>query len=175
MCERLCAGVAVTYWVRHPSVSPHLFPSARDPFSTTDLPPRSAPRLDLPLGSSSSEFLHVRSCTSSFDVVLTYPGFRPSSRHDRNASTPREASRASLRSAPRLSQPLDGLLRIPARGPVSSHNHVQGSLPFRGFSPHAAFRHSSRRASPSSFHDRPLTNRSPLPRSVASTPRLHST
>jgi len=55
------------------------------------------------------------------------PGFVPSSRQHRGASTDREASQASLRSVHRLSQPLDGLLRAPAPGLVSSPSRVQGA------------------------------------------------
>jgi len=51
---------------------------------------------------------------------------------------PRGDPISPLRSVHRFSQPLDGFLRAPACGLVSSRSHVQGCLPFRGFSPRAA-------------------------------------
>jgi hypothetical protein len=53
------------------------------------------------------------------------------------ASTCTEALALPLRSAPRLSQPLDGFLRLRCCGLIASRCHVQGS-PFRGFSRSAA-------------------------------------
>ena len=46
-----------------------------------------------------------------------------------------EVPRPPLRSAHRLSQPLDGFLRTPACELISSRNHVQGSSPFKGLLP----------------------------------------
>jgi len=60
----------------------------------------------------------------------TYPGSRPS--RDVTGAHPRTAKfPASLRSVLGLSQPLDGLLRSPARRLVSSRCHVQDP-PVRG-------------------------------------------
>lgn len=94
-----------------------------------------------------------RSPLETFQPRDRLPGFRPSSRHHRRASTNARlhatlgthsgrkafarrapgapssharASRSSLRSVLGLSQPPDGLLRSPARGLVASRSHVQG-------------------------------------------------
>jgi hypothetical protein len=93
------------------------------------------------------------------------PGFLPSSRHHRGASTcgnPASTSPAAfahltvscalgrfrgrsaefpnslLRSAHRFSRPLDGFLHTSTCGFVSPRYHVQGCFPFRGFSFRAA-------------------------------------
>jgi hypothetical protein len=94
-----------------------------------------------------SSFLGVSPLQSSFTLTSvrdlsesdSLPGFRPSSRHDRNASThcPR-GFQLPLGSVHRRSQPLDGFLRAPAPGLVSSPSRVQGPIPFRGFSLRAA-------------------------------------
>lgn len=139
VCRRLSSGLvaAIGFTARR---LPCLFPCTVLSLSKTDLPPRSAPRFDLPLGSSSSEFLHVfdpASCLST----RSWPtwGFVP----HRDITDPRPLfagpSQALLRSVLRLSRPLDGLLRVSARELVSSRSRVQGSHPFRGFSPRAAF------------------------------------
>lgn len=61
-------------------------------------------------------------------------------RHDITRARPpvARAPGAPLRSVLRRSQPLDGLRRSPAPGLVSSPSRVQGSIPSRGFSLHAA-------------------------------------
>jgi hypothetical protein len=84
---------------------------------------------------------------------------------------PRAHPKRSLRSALGLSQPLDGLLRGAARGFVPPHCHVQGCLPFRGFSPRAAFPPSSGRVAPVSFSASELTGRNRCPLERASTSR----
>jgi len=99
------------------------------------------------LGSLVSSFFESVPLQSSFTLTSvrdlsesdSLPGFRPSSRHDRNASThcPR-GFQPPLGSVRRRSQPLDGFLRAPAPGLVSSPSRVQGSIPSRGFSLHAA-------------------------------------
>ena len=89
---------------------------------------------------SSSEFLRSHSSPFIFRCSASPAlGFRPSSRHHSIAATiPRDASHAPLRSVLRFSQPLDGFFRSRACRLISSRNHVQGHLSFRGFSPVAA-------------------------------------
>lgn len=58
---------------------------------------------------------------------IRLPGFRPSSRHDSNASTTRGLPGPRSRSVLRRSQPPDGFLRARARGLISSRSRVQGS------------------------------------------------
>jgi len=86
----------------------------------------------------------------------TYQGSGPSSRHHGKASTSARLPSSSLRSVPRLSQPLDGFLRLTALGPVSSRatsrvRQVQGLLPPRSARP------SSGGAAPLPLRRRPLT------------------
>jgi hypothetical protein len=54
------------------------------------------------------------------------PRFLPSSRQHRSRPLNTGASQLPLCSAHRLSQPLDGLLRLRLRGLIASHCHVQG-------------------------------------------------
>ena len=65
--------------------------------------------------------------STPYDAEPYLPGFLPSSRHHRahplSARLP-----APLRSARRLSQPLDGFLRARLRGLIPSRGHVQGFL-----------------------------------------------
>jgi hypothetical protein len=69
-------------------------------------------RFILPCRRSSSEYLLAKHPLRAFPLeALTYPGSRSSSRHHQAASTHRGKCQSPLRSAPRLSQPLDGLLR----------------------------------------------------------------
>jgi len=65
---------------------------------------------------------------AQWSLSFTCLGFSPSSRHHTHAATSRETSQVPLRSVLRLSQPLDGLLRVRACELVSSRCHVQGSL-----------------------------------------------
>ena len=77
-------------------------------------------------------------------------GFLPSSRHQREQSTSRLASQASLRSAHSVSHAPDGLLLLTPCELVSSRSHVQGSL-FRGFGPTTSRLRSSRSRALSPF------------------------
>ena len=65
-----------------------------------------------------------------------------------------------------VSHALDGLLRLPARGFVSPHSHVQGS-PFRGFASRAAAAPRRRRSALSSLGAEPLTVSPPPPHLAA--------
>lgn len=154
-----------------------LFPCSSSLIFPHDLPLRSAPKLHLTHGPSSSEYL-CAVVPASLDLsIRSSPtkGFVP--HRDITALRPLTQAHPKrlLRSAPRLSQPLDGLLRNSAGELISSHRHVQGSLPFRGFSPRAAFLPSSKRVASIPFHTHPLTNRSWLPHPRAPASRLCST
>jgi hypothetical protein len=122
---------------------------------------------DSPLQSSFAP--HFR--TTPFGMALTALGFRPSSRHHCGASTCARASRASLRSVLRRSQPLDGLLRAATHELVSSRNRVQGSLSFRGFFLSAAVL--PRRKDPAPLPLAP--QRSPSSHAFARGPDVHTT
>jgi hypothetical protein len=144
---------------------------------SADLLLRSAPKLDLTHGPSSSEYLCV-AIPASLDLSIRSSPTRGFVPH-RDITAPRPLVQVHpkrlLRSVLRLSQPLDGLLRSPAGELVPSRRHVQGSLPSKGFSPRAAFLSSSERVTPMPFRPCLLTDRSqlPLPRAPAS--RLCST
>jgi hypothetical protein len=90
----------------------------------------------LPCRSSSSEFLH-HGARPTLRSDTTCPGFLPSSRRHREASTGDEGSHTpASRSALRLSQPLDGLLRSRLASlfhPAATYRvfPVQGFLPTR--------------------------------------------
>jgi hypothetical protein len=126
---------------------------------------------------SSSEFLRLHSRPEPLGPGRL-PGFRPSSRHHSHASTCARASRASLRSVHRRSQPPDGLLRARAPRLVSSSSRVQGtsrsggSLPAQQTSlversyPRAVGSPGARRPFSASTPDRPRL-RGVAPREVA--------
>jgi len=76
-----------------------------------------------------SPLLHIRRRCSQRQRLPW--GCGPSSRHDRPASVLRDSQPRGL-SVLGVSHAPDGLLRLPARGFVSPHCHVQG-LPFREF------------------------------------------
>lgn len=82
-----------------------LFPSNR--------PPLLLQRVQSSWPISSSEFLH-RSLPYGLSSVGALLGFRPSSRHHRVCPLATKVATPSLRSVPRCSQPLDGLLHTPA-------------------------------------------------------------
>jgi len=118
---------------------------------------------------SPSEFL--RSLTRPNLSARALPAWVPSLfAASPDASTTREASDSSLRSALELSQLPGGFLRIRFHGLVSSRNHVQGSSVFREFSLDAA--RPSRRGSlpPCRYGSRPLAcfRKRPGPSSSAS-------
>jgi len=93
-------------------------------------------RPPLAFAKAGSSFLVLRPLQSSF-AHPPAPSFRSELYQLRVLSPPRDLSERvhylrgfhpSLRSAPRLSQPHDGLLRFRFRRLVASHCHVQGSL-----------------------------------------------
>jgi len=154
-----------------------LFPCSSSPIFPHDLPLRSAPKLHLTHGTSSSEFLCVVVPAPLDLSIRSLPtkGLVPHRDITTLRSLVQTHPRRLLCSVLRLSQPLDGLLRNAAGGLVSFHRHVQGSLPFRGFSPRAAFLSSSERVASMPFRPRLLTDRSRLPHPRASASRLCST
>jgi len=112
------------------------------------------------LASSSSEFLRSLLLPDLFRAEpSSTQGFGPLRNITKAQPHPGGGSHC-LRffvSVPRLSQPLDGLLRPLARGLISSHTPRTGFAPFRGFSPRAAVPVSS-------------TGRAPLPFNAPSSP-----
>jgi len=82
-------------------------------------------------------------------------GFLPSSRHQREQSTSRLASQATLRSAHSVSHAPDGLLLLTPCELVSSRSHGQGSL-FRGFGPTTSRLALLAKPCPLAVDDRPL-------------------
>jgi hypothetical protein len=71
----------------------------------------------------------------------------------------RELPGLSLRSALRLSQPLDGLLHLRLHGLISSRSHVQGCYSVQGFLPIRSRPDSSPGDASMPFHDHPLTGK----------------
>jgi hypothetical protein len=105
------------------------------PTRTTGLPLRRPPKLDLARRPSSSEFLCALVVLRAFRLRARLPGFRPSSRHHRFASTNTGASQASAtfrpqafstsrRFAPRNVPPACSI-----RQPRPGFSLVQGLLP----------------------------------------------
>lgn len=119
-----------------------------------------------------SSFISVRVCDLSDQTCL--PGSLPSSRHHQEASTHARFATTSLRSVHRLSQPLDGLLRLMTLQACSIPQPCPGFIPFRGFSLRAAtlrFRSSS----PLAVTCYPLKLRRACPRPPTSASRFLST
>jgi hypothetical protein len=106
---------------------PNLFPCSASILNNQPSPGARCSWFILPCGLSSSEYLRFCSRQAPFDAELYLPGFRPSSRYHRARPLDTEVPKLPLRSAHRLSQPLDGLLRPQLRGLVPSRSHVQGS------------------------------------------------
>jgi hypothetical protein len=140
-----------THWVRHSRGTPAPVSMRVRPTRTTGLPLRRPPKLDLARRPSSSEFLCALVVLAPFGNELAYQGFGPPRGTTVSRPPLQGHPKPPLRSVLRLSQPLDGLLRETSHRLVSSGSHVQGSHPFRGFSPRAAFLPSSGRAAPLSF------------------------
>jgi hypothetical protein len=157
--------------------STSLFPCSSSPIFPHDLPLRSAPKLHLTHGPSSSEYLCVV-VPAPLDLSIRSSPTKGLIPH-RDITALRSLTQAHpsclLCSALRLSQPLDGLLRSAAGGLIPFHRHVQGCLPFRGFSPRAAFLPSSERVASLPLSPRLLTDRNRMPHSRASASRLCST
>jgi len=84
------------------------------------------------LSVSPSEFLRLDRCSRLSVRATTYKGLCP--HRDITSARPPFARvpKSSLCSVLRRSQPLDGLLRSKAGGPISSHSRVQGA-PVQGF------------------------------------------
>jgi len=103
------------------------------------VPPRPFDRgFILPSSISPSEFLRSDSRSPPFRARVLLPGFRPSSRLHRCASTATKVTKPSLRSVLRRSQPLDGLLRASALQACSIPQPRPGPISFRVFSLAAA-------------------------------------
>lgn len=100
-------------------------------------------------------------------------GFVPLRDTTRTRPLAARVSKSSLRSVLRRSQPLDVLLRAPARRLISSRSHVQGSSRSgASLSPQPPFLVG--RSSPLVVGHPPLTSRSRCPRRASSTPRSFS-
>jgi hypothetical protein len=82
---------------------------------------------------SPTKFLPFNHCSRLSTRATTYQGFCPPL-DITVACPPSQGSHSPLCSVLRRSQPLDGLLHTAACGPISSHNRVQDSVPFRGLS-----------------------------------------
>lgn len=136
-CVRLSSGLvaAIGFTARR---RPCLFPCTRARFPRPNFHLEALRGLILRSGPPPQSSFTSWSCFVSFDRSSPTWGFGP----HRDITDPRPPfagpSQALLRSVLRLPRPLDGLLRVSARGLVSSRSHVQGSRPFRGFSPRAA-------------------------------------
>jgi len=142
---------------------------AHRPFSCDGLRPAST----VPLGSSqvqppwrtsSSEFL-CHDLAGAFQRRHARSGFVPHRGVTTGIHFHAKVPVPSLRSALRLSQPLDGLLRLRLRGLVSSRSHVPGST-VQGFLPSRSDPPSSGGSAPLSLGRRPLPFRAPRPTSV---------
>jgi hypothetical protein len=120
---------------------PSMSTAAHCPFGVSCLPRVSA------LFATSPKHVHKTCCVQQ--ARMRPPYARP--------------SQASLRSVLRLSQPLDGLHRASAGELVSSHRHVQGFKPSRGFSLRAATLPRQKSLAPLSLKLRSLTDRNRLP------------
>jgi hypothetical protein len=114
------------HWV-HRVWSSSLFPS-RPTSSSYPVPSGSAPRAH-PLLVYALLRVPSHLCPPGpfRNRALPTIGFGPSLRHHRARQLEHETPIASRRSVHRLSQPLDGLLRISACELVSSRSHIQGS------------------------------------------------
>jgi hypothetical protein len=135
-------------------------------------------RFILPNSISPSEFLRSDSRSPPFRVRDLLPGFRPSSRLHRCASTATKVTKPSLRSVLRRSQPLDGLLRASALQAYFIPQPRPGLRSFRVFSLAAATLLHQKETPPSSSelarspaetdaHDRVPRPRGLYPRRVA--------
>jgi hypothetical protein len=141
-------------------VGPHLFPCAGANLTTT-VHLGKLLRIIPSCSSSSSESLRSTLPPSPFRAWACLPGFRPSPRHHRGASTCSRVPKSSIRSVRRCSQPLDGFLRAPAPGLVSSQNRLQGVLSSRGFPSPRSERSSSECSAPLPLFHRPLARTDP--------------
>ncbi len=135
---------------------------------------RASPRIDRPLGGSpgSASLSHLllgvpspRPRPVPFGTEHAHSGFLPHRDITASVYTMRRFPCPSLRSALRLSQPLDGFLRLRLRGLVPSRGHVQGST-VQGFLPSRSDSPSSGLSAPLSLGRRSLPLRAPRPGSL---------
>jgi len=131
------------------------------------------PGFILPCSARSSEFLRSRSRASSLDSALFCRVSVPFIAVSPVASTCAGHPNLPLRSALRLSQPLDGFLRFRLRGLISSRDHVQG-FSVQGFLPTRSHPGSSTGACLLDVVASALTGRGRCPRAGASSSRLSS-
>jgi len=106
---------------------------------------------------ASSEFLRSHSRPNPFEIELAARVSSLIATSLEQVHSPRGFPMSSLRSVRRHSQPLDGFLRAPARGPVSSRSRVQGSHgSFRGSDSPSSHPSSSEGVAPLPLAHRPL-------------------